>query len=205
MHLWLSVQFRALPLDLRASKCFWVMEKMMQCSYFSARCQPVASSQSTFWNLSLHQRYPLWWRVNAKKDKVILPDKVSHSINIRKQLPSIQLCAWGVYNHPLFFPTGSGFWAAAFPLQGIKRWNLSGEGVYSRQCRVRISSCYSSKHNNFMLTKTITSSTRKSPHKVKKGSLLKSPWLLWPVPQLLPVSLWNAFLFEAQVIMALSA
>lgn len=89
-------------------------------------------------------------------------------------------------------PTGSAFWAAALPLQGIKRWNLLGEGVYSRQCRVRISSCYSSKHNDFMLTKTITSSTHKTPRKVRKCSLLQSPWLLWPMP-LLPASLWNVF------------
>lgn len=134
----------------------------MQCSCFSARCQPVASSQSTFWNPSHYQCYPLWWKASAKKDKVILLDKLFHSINIRKQLPSVQLCTWGAPNPPLS-PTGSAFWAAALPLQGIKRWNLSGEGVYSRQCRVRISSCYSSKHNNFMLTKTIISSTHKPP------------------------------------------
>ncbi len=68
----------------------------------------VASSQSTFWNLSLHHCYPLWWKVTAKKDKVILLDKLSHFINIRKQLPSIQLCTWGAPNPPLFRPQGVG-------------------------------------------------------------------------------------------------
>lgn len=87
-------------------KCFWVIEEMMQCSCFSAQCQPVASSQSTFWNPSLHQCYPLWWKVSAKKEKVILLDKLSHSINIRKQVPSIQLCTWGAPNPPLFYPQG---------------------------------------------------------------------------------------------------
>lgn len=40
------------------------------------------------------------------------------------------------------------------PTPRDKEMKFIGEGVYSRQCRVRISSCYSSKHNNFMLTKT---------------------------------------------------
>lgn len=101
-------------------------------------------------------------------------------------------------------PTESRIWAAGLPLQGIKRWYLSGEDVYARQCRLRISSCSSSKHNNFMLTKSITSFTHKTPHKVRKTSLLLTPWLLWPLPWLRPVSSWNVFFFEAQVVMALS-
>lgn len=70
---------------------FGVIETMMQCSCFSAQCELVAWIQGTVWSPPLHQCYPIWWKRNDKKDKVILPGKLSHSINIWKQLPSVQL------------------------------------------------------------------------------------------------------------------
>lgn len=110
-------------------------------------------TQSSLWIPSLHQAWSTLMESEClKKKDGIRSDclnKLSQSLNIREQQTCIVLLLLLLLSQR----------------RGIKRWNLAVVwcGVYSRQCRVRISSCYSSKHNNFMLTKTVTSSTHKIP------------------------------------------